>query len=960
MKPTPLEPSLGFFASLLLGSLALAGEHSSTISELSNSEDGDVLRPLELLVDPSQVGQILRGSPGLPGSGASQVGASVGLGLASCNPFSVTSVFTGVEPEGDLPTGMVFTPDGSKILISHLLSKNVVIVDAATRVGLGAIDVSGSPQGVAISADGVHAVTANLFEHSASILDILTGLEIAVVPVGTQPGVVRITPDGLTAVVGNTVDNSLSVIDIASATEVHRIPGAGFSASISLSPENGQASASFSSFELASNSLAIVPDYFNDEVDFFDLVAGTVTSASSVADPRGVAITPDGLTAVIAHYYPETSCSVIDVATKTITKNINVGAATFSPIAIRSDGTAAVCSIQNAAVVVNLVTNAVSGSLNTASINEMYTTANGNQVICVGYRGSLIDFGSQSLIADLNNQVSCALGAVSPVGTRAAMAATQFGEDLLVMNTNPGGPFLEGQVLTGPPGEADKTRRTAISADGTLALTTNILSDNATLVDLLTNTVVAVLPVGNRPSGVAITPDGSKAVVANLDSTFVSVLDLVALTSTPISISTRASEVEISPNGQYAYVPVVTSDGVWRVDLNSMSVAGPKLSTGNMGSTYTYLFGPSSGIELSHDGATLAVCGSFTNELTLIDTASWSVLANVAVPAFPFRVVFAANDSSLFVSCKDADRLVRVSNAGAGSSVTGSLATGPDPFEMALSDDGNTLYLAEYGASALSLVDLTSFSMTNTIALGLKPQGLVVRGSCVTVSGGNWSVGGGPGGVFFGLEGSVLTLDTQSLVITQNTVTDIPPSELHLGPSGAYALIPSPMVDGLLRLDFEVDAVTSVCFGDGAGQNCPCGNTSPGAGGCSNSTGIGGTMAFGGVPSVSSDTLSFVTTGLPASTPGLYFQGVTNLNGGLGNLFGDGLRCAGGQLIRFHVVFASMGQSDYPGAGDPAISVAGGVAAGDTRTYQLWYRDPSGPCGSGFNVSQALVVDWQN
>jgi DNA-binding beta-propeller fold protein YncE len=952
-----LDLPLGFIASLFFGSLALASQRATAEFETLDSEHGDALVHREQIVDPSEAGHLLMGAPGSRGI---QVGGSAALGAPACNSFTLAGILTGVEPEGDLPTGMVFTPDGSKILISHLLSKNVVIVDAATRVGLGAIDVSGTPQGLAVSSDGVHIVTANLIENSASILSLTTGLEIAVIPVGTQPGVVRITPDGLTAVVGNTVDNSLSVIDIATATELHRIPGAGFSASISLSPENGQVSATFSSFEMASNSIAVVPDYWNDEVDFFDIVAGTVTSVASVANPRGVSITPNGATAVVSHYFPETSCSVIDVATKTITKNINVGTPTFTPIAIRDDGSAAVCSIQNAAVVVNLVTNAVSASLNTASNNEMYTTANGDQVICVGFRGSLIDFASQSLISNLNNQVSCAVGAVSPVGTRAAMAATQFGEDLIVMNTNPAGPSLEGQVLTGPPGEADKTRRTAISADGTIAVTTNILSDNATVVDLATNSVIAVLPAGNRPSGVAITPDGTKAVVANLDSTFLSLLDLVAMTSTPIGISTRASEVEISPNGQYAYVPVVTSDGVWRVDLNAMSVAGPKLSTGNMGNTYTFLFGPSSGIALSHDGGTLAVCGSFTDNLTLIDTASWSVVATVPVPAFPFRAVFSADDSQIFVSCKVGDRVVRVSNAGAGSTQTGTLATGPDPFEMAISDDGSVLYLAEYGASALTLIDTASFTVTNTVALGLKPQGLVVRGSCVTISGGNWSIGTGPNGVFFGLEGSVLTVDAQSLAITQNIVTNLPPSELHLGPGGSYALIPTPMLDGLLRLDFEEDVITAVCFGDGVGMGCPCGNIAAGVGGCANSTGTGGTMAFGGSPSVSNDTLSFVTTGLPASTPGLYFQGITNLNGGLGNFFGDGLRCAGGQLIRFGVVFSSMGQSDYPGAGDPAISMAGGVGAGDTRIYQLWYRDPAGPCGTGFNVSQALVVDWQN
>jgi DNA-binding beta-propeller fold protein YncE len=96
---------------------------------------------------------------------------------------------------------------------------------------------------------------------------------------------------------------------------------------------------------------------------------------------------------------------------------------------------------------------------------------------------------------------------------------------------------------------------------------------------------------------VAITPDGTKAVVANLDSTFASVIDLATATTTNVPISRRGSQVEISPDGQYAYIPVVADgDGVWRIDLDTLSVEGfPRSSTGNMGGV-GYSYGQSSGI----------------------------------------------------------------------------------------------------------------------------------------------------------------------------------------------------------------------------------------------------------------------------------------------------------------------------------------------------------------------------
>jgi len=649
---------------------------------------------------------------------------------------------------------------------------------------------------------------------------------------------------------------------------------------------------------------------------------------------------------------------VVDVALQTITSNINLGTPPYGAIAIRPDGSAAVVAIQNACVVVDLLTSVVSPSISTASINRLETTADGNYVIGIGYRGSLISFASQTQVAQLNNLVSCYVGAVSPVGQRAAMAAIHNGENLLVMNTNGAAGFLEANVSSGPPPEADKTRRVAISADGTRAVTTNILSDNVTIVNLITNTVVGVVAVGDRPSGVAITPDGTKAVVANLDSTFLSVVDLVALTSTSVPISTRASEVEISPNGQYAYVAVVVSDGVWRVDLNTLSVSGARIPTGNMGSTYTYMYAPASGIELSHDGATLAVCGSFTDTLSLIDTASWSLIKDVPVAGFPFRAIFSADDSTIYVTAKTGDQVVRVSNAGAASAVTGALVTGADPYQMKLSDDGQTLYLGDYGAQRLAIFDVPSFSLSGTVALSVKPQDLVVRGTCVTIVGGNWNVSSGPNGVGFGHEGSVVTVDTVGLVVTQDVLTGLPPSEMIPTPSGNSALVPSTFIDGLLRIDFAGSGMSTVCFGDGSGTICPCGNAGANGEGCANSTGVGGLLSGAGTPSVAADTVVISGSQLPASTPGLYFQGNNVLNGGAGVIFGDGLRCAGGNIKRLKVVSAQGGQSHFPSGGSPSVSVRGGAVAGDTRYYQLWYRDPTGPCNGGFNVTNALRVDW--
>ncbi len=150
---------------------------------------------------------------------------------------------------------------------------------------------------------------------------------------------------------------------------------------------------------------------------------------------------------------------------------------------------------------------------------------------------------------------------------------------------------------------------------------------------------------------------------------------------------------------------------------------------------------------------------------------------------------------------------------------------------------------------------------------------------------------------------------------------------------------------------------TTYCWGDGSSAACPCANTGGVGRGCANSTAAqGASLGAVGSFSVATGDSSLVSTGLVPNQPGLYFQGDSDLNSGLGVLFGDGLRCAGVNVVRLQVVF-----SDASGASSTTVDIAslGGVGVGDTKRYQLWYRDPAGsPCGAGFNLSNGLLATW--
>jgi len=153
-------------------------------------------------------------------------------------------------------------------------------------------------------------------------------------------------------------------------------------------------------------------------------------------------------------------------------------------------------------------------------------------------------------------------------------------------------------------------------------------------------------------------------------------------------------------------------------------------------------------------------------------------------------------------------------------------------------------------------------------------------------------------------------------------------------------------------------AIELYCFGTG----CPCGNDDPGAG-CRNSTGTGALLAqSSGGTSAGLDDLVITASGVPASQFGLLFMG----KGRLALPFGDGLLCVGAGgvgLFRFPVQGSGPAGRLEEGPGIVALSqarfpAAGGIDPGDTWHFQAWFRDPPGPCGSAFNLSNGLSVTF--
>jgi hypothetical protein len=158
--------------------------------------------------------------------------------------------------------------------------------------------------------------------------------------------------------------------------------------------------------------------------------------------------------------------------------------------------------------------------------------------------------------------------------------------------------------------------------------------------------------------------------------------------------------------------------------------------------------------------------------------------------------------------------------------------------------------------------------------------------------------------------------------------------------------------------------VVAYCFGDQSGQSCPCGLVSAPGVGCPNSA-IGNTGArlrSQGLPSSSVGDFRLIGTDMTPSSSVLYFQGTALQSGGAGALFGDGLRCVSGSVLRLGTTTNASGTSFFPPAGSQPIRVLGQIPStgGVTRYYQAWYRDsnPNWCTANRFNLTNGVSVTW--
>ncbi len=176
---------------------------------------------------------------------------------------------------------------------------------------------------------------------------------------------------------------------------------------------------------------------------------------------------------------------------------------------------------------------------------------------------------------------------------------------------------------------------------------------------------------------------------------------------------------------------------------------------------------------------------------------------------------------------------------------------------------------------------------------------------------------------------------------------------VRAGNGDAYAV---GITNGLLTVLHHEQGVP-FCVGDGSATPCPCGNSSATyeQAGCRHNLTAASRLVDRGVARISADSLVIEVRGAPLNGPVLFVQGDQRANGGSGFVYGDGLACVGGNVVRLPTVPASGGVAHL----GPLIHFMGGIASPGVFTYQAFHRSSASFCTpAATGTSNGLEITW--
>jgi gliding motility-associated-like protein len=593
---------------------------------------------------------------------------------------------------GSGPEDLVFSPDGTKLYVTNYFSNNISVIDATTNKVTGTLTCGANPLGIAISPDGSFLYVCQLNSASVSAINVGNNTIVATIPVGQIPTAIIMSADGSRAFVSNMNAGTVSIINTSTNSVLTTVNAGQFSTGLSLSADGsilyvqdfqegnliqlnantgqlinvisiGAGADSFGNFIAPGMSCPGNPVTFTITVDptampnhNTDGVSGYITACQGTpsASPNIETFHVTGsnlignVSVVVASQYFEISLNANSGYSNSITIVPSGGSVNQVPVYVRS--------------VANAPAGKIAGNVVLSSPN-----ANNDNVPVTGFIYSVPSVTAQPLTQEVQSGTF-----ITPITFSGSGNVFSWTNDTPSIGLAASG---SGNIPSFPAinnGTGKVTATISVTPQQiAYAYITNQQAGTVSVVNTSTNAVATTITVGQRPTGVAISPDGTKVYITNQSDNSISVISTI---------------------------------------------------TNKVTATFQLQISSPTGIALSPDGTRIYVVNLGINSLSVLDAATGNLISSIAVGGYPVGVVVSPDGSNVYVT--NSSNNITDYNIAKGNTTTIPVANGP--YEAVISPDGTTLYVTNSGTNTISVVNLSTGTISTTIQVGNNPEGIAI------------------------------------------------------------------------------------------------------------------------------------------------------------------------------------------------------------------------------------------
>jgi YVTN family beta-propeller protein len=246
-----------------------------------------------------------------------------------------------------------------------------------------------------------------------------------------------------------------------------------------------------------------------------------------------------------------------------------------------------------------------------------------------------------------------------------------------------------------------------LSNDGTRLYVANAGSDDVSVVDTLTDTIVATAKTGKRPLLPCVTESGFVYVPSGPDET-VTVLDTEGRGVATVSVGKAPHDIAVSPNGRWAYQPNSASHTITVIDALTHCAIG-EVAVG---------LGPGH-VAFTPDSRYAYIANTLSDDVSVVATASHEVVATIPAGTGAHLPVLNHGGRFGYVANFASDDLTVWETES--NRVAARIQVGIYPHFFAFSPDDRWAVVSNTGESSVCLIDAMSAKTVAKLDVGQAP-----------------------------------------------------------------------------------------------------------------------------------------------------------------------------------------------------------------------------------------------